>query len=61
MRSSNMVTRTFLRLLPIQIMLVAVSSLNSVIDGLVASNFIGPLAMEAIGYYAPIIKLKLVG
>ena len=52
-----MVTRTFLRLLPVQIMLVAVASLNSMIDGLVASNCIGPLAMEAIGFYAPIIKL----
>ena len=32
MRDSNMVTRTFLRLLPIQIMLVAVASPNSLVN-----------------------------
>ena len=50
---SKMITKMFFRLLPIQILLVAISSLNSIIDGAVASNLIGPDAMAATGLYAP--------
>ncbi len=46
---------TFFKLLPVQIILVAVGSLNSIIDGAVAGNLIGPKALTAIGLFWPVI------
>lgn len=54
---SKMISRLFFQLLPVQILLVAVGSINSLIDGAMAGNYIGPLAMAAIGLYAPAIKI----
>ena len=48
--------RLFFRLLPVQILLIAVSCLNSVIDGSVASGSIGPDAMAVLGLYGPLGK-----
>ena len=48
--------RLFFRLLPVQILLIAVGCLNSVIDGTVASSAIGPDAMAVLGLYAPVGK-----
>ncbi|MBR2281194.1 MAG: ATP-binding protein [Spirochaetales bacterium] len=53
---SRIITRLFLRLLPVQILFVAISSINSVIDGIVASNIIGVHAMTAIGLFGPLMK-----
>ena len=54
---SKMISRLFFRLLPVQIFLVAVGSINSLVDGAMAGNYIGPLAMAAIGLYAPAVKI----
>ncbi len=54
---SRMISKLFFRLLPAQILLVAVGSINSLIDGAIAARFIGPLAMAIIGLYAPAIKI----
>ena len=42
------------RLLPIQVLLAMVGSLNGIISSLFASNFVGTDAMSAIGLYSPL-------
>ena len=54
---ARMITRLFFSLLPVQILMVAIGSINSVIDGMMASNFIGPEAMAITGLYMPVIKI----
>lgn len=56
-KNSDMITRLFFSLLPVQILLVAIGSINSVIDGVMASNFIGENAMTLTGLYMPLIKI----
>ena len=56
-KRSDMITNLFFRLLPVQILLLAIGSINSVIDGVMASNFIGANAMTVTGLYMPLIKV----
>ena len=42
------------RLLPIQVLLAMVGSINGIVSSLFASNFVGTDAMSAIGLYAPV-------
>ena len=64
---SRLVTKLIFRLLPIQILIAAVGSVNGIVSGLFASNFVGVDAMSAVGLYAPItqfltaVNLVLVG
>ena len=44
-------SRLFFRLLPVQAMIMAMGSINSIIDGVVAARSIGPEAMGVIGLY----------
>ena len=44
----------FFRLLPYQVLLVVISAINGIVDGLYASNAIGKTAMSAIGLYGPL-------
>ena len=43
----------FFRVLPAQIILLLLSGINNIVDGLVGSNFFGPTAAGVIGLYAP--------
>lgn len=56
--SSNdkIISKLFFRLLPVQILLVGIPSLNGIISSLFASNMLGEDAMTAIGMYAPIVQ-----
>ena len=49
-----MVTALLFRLLPIQILLASVGTINGIVSGLFAGNFIGEAAMSAIALYSPI-------
>lgn len=49
-----LVHRLLFRLLPVQILLAAVSQINGIVSSLFASNHIGAQAMSAVGLYAPI-------
>ena len=51
---SLLVSKAFLRLLPIQIIEILVYSINTFVDSLITSQFIGTDAMAAIGFFAPI-------
>ena len=50
----KMVRRQFFRLLPFQVLLLVVNSLNGIIASIFASNLIGQDAMTAIGLFGPI-------
>ena len=51
---SRMVTMLLFRLLPVQILLAAVGTVNGIVSGLFAGNFVGETAMSAIALYGPI-------
>ena len=51
---SHMVTVLLFRLLPVQILIAAVGTINSIVSGLFAGNFVGWAAMSAIALYGPI-------
>ena len=51
---SRMVTVLLFRLLPVQILIAAVGTINSIVSGLFAGNFVGEAAMSAIALYGPI-------
>jgi Na+-driven multidrug efflux pump len=55
-KASNMkiVTGKMFKLLPVQILLAAVNSINAIVSSIFASNFVGVEAMGAVGIYAPI-------
>ena len=52
--NAKMVTRLLFRLLPIQILLAAVSAVNGIVSSLFASNYVGVDAMSAVGLYSPL-------
>lgn len=56
----NLVQRLFFSLMPAAIVIMLSGSINSIVDGMVASNIIGSNAIAAIGYYTPFISI-LVG
>ena len=43
----------FFHVLPAQIILLLLTGINNIVDGLVGSNFFGPTAASVIGLYAP--------
>ena len=51
---SRLVTGLMFRLLPIQILLALIGSVNGIVSSLFAVNFIGPGAMTAVGLYSPV-------
>ena len=52
--NAKMVTKLMFRLLPVQILLAAVGSINGIVSSFFASNYIGVDAMSAVGLYSPI-------
>lgn len=54
---SKMITNVFWRLLPVQILIATISSINGIIDATVASNIIGPDAIAATGLFFPLTKI----
>ena len=61
MRSGNqlsqVLTRLFFRLLPVQVLIVAMASANSIVDGVVAARGIGADAVGAIGLYYSMVRI----
>lgn len=49
----RLLSRMFYRVLPAQIILLLLTGINNIVDGLVGSNFFGPTAASVIGLYAP--------
>ena len=63
----KMVSRLMFRLLPIQVLLAAVGSVNGIVSTFFATNYVGIDAMSAVGLYNPLnlligaISIVLVG
>ncbi|MBR4182912.1 MAG: hypothetical protein IKQ56_03715 [Lachnospiraceae bacterium] len=53
MKDSKMIQKVMFRLLPVQILLASVGSINGIVSSLFAGNFVGVKAMTAVGLYAP--------
>lgn len=53
----RVITRQYFRLLPLQVLLMAISAVNNIINSLFASNVVGGSAMSVIALYAPITML----
>ncbi|MCR4604629.1 MAG: ATP-binding protein [Eubacterium sp.] len=56
---TSMVSKLFFRLLPVQVLLVAVGGINSIIDGAVGAHFMGSAAMSVIGFFFPIFQIMM--
>ena len=51
---SKIIPKLYMKLLPIQILLVIISGMNGIIDNVFASNFIGKDAMAVTGIFGPV-------
>ena len=56
-KQHSIIEKTFYSLLPVQIVMITVLSINSIIDGAVASRFISAEALGAIALFMPVVKL----
>ena len=52
--NAKTVTKLLFRLLPVQVLLAAVGSVNSIVSSFFASNWVGITAMSAVGLYGPL-------
>ena len=52
--NAKIVTKLMFRLLPVQVVLAAVTAVSGLVSSLFASNFIGVAAMSAVGLYNPV-------
>ena len=52
--NAKMVTKLLFRLLPIQVLLAAISAVNGIVSSFFASNYVGVAAMSAVGVYSPL-------
>lgn len=51
---SEMVKKSYMKLLPLQILGIVVGSLNVLVDGIITGKVLGSEAMTAIGLFSPI-------
>ncbi|MBQ9010938.1 MAG: ATP-binding protein [Clostridia bacterium] len=56
-KENRMLTRLVFRLLPVQIMIVAMGSINSLVDGVVASRCISPTMVGVVGLYYSMLRV----
>ncbi|MDO5701929.1 MAG: MATE family efflux transporter [Lachnospiraceae bacterium] len=54
---SRIISRLFFHLLPVQVMIIAMGSINSIVDGVTASRGIGADAVSAIGLYYSMVRI----
>ena len=52
--SMKIMAKLMLRLLPIQVLLAAVGSVNGIVSSFFATNYVGVDAMSAVGLYGPV-------
>ena len=58
LREDNaMLARVFTKLLPVQVAIVAMSSINSIVDGIVAARFIDPSTVGVVGLYYTMVRI----
>ena len=52
-----MLSRLFFRLLPIQVLIVAMGSINSIVDGIVAARYIDAESLGVVGLYFTMVRI----
>ncbi len=57
MENRKLLEQQYIRLLPLQIMLLAMPAVNGMISGIYGSNFVSVEAMSAIGLFLPVSTL----
>ena len=55
MKERSMIEKIFFKMLPVQVMIVAMGSVNSIVDGAVAGRYIDASAVGVIGLFGAII------
>lgn len=56
-KKDSFIAKIYARLLPVQIILVAIQSINGIVDGIIGSRLLGSEAMAAVGLFSPILTL----
>lgn len=56
-QDSAIVTRLFFRLLPVQVSVVAMGSINSIVDGIIAGRFIDASTVGVVGLYYTVLRI----
>ncbi len=56
-RESNIVTKLYMRLLPVQVSMVAMGSINSIVDGVIAGRFIDTSTVGVVGLYYTVLRI----
>ena len=56
-QQNAIVSQLFFRLLPIQALIVAMGSVNSIVDGVIAGRFIAPSSVGVIGLYYTMVRV----
>ncbi len=54
MKESQLTQKVMFRLLPVQILLASIGSINGIVSSLFAGKFVGVKAMTAVGLYSPV-------
>lgn len=56
-KKDRFIAKIYARLLPVQIILVAIQSINGIVDGIIGSRLLGSDAMAAVGLFSPLLTL----
>lgn len=56
-REDAFIRKIYARLLPVQIIMVAIQSINGIVDGIIGSRLLGSDAMAAVGLFSPLLSL----
>ncbi len=56
-QNSSMITHLFLTLLPVQVSIVAMGSINSIVDGVIAGRFINASTVGVVGLYYTVLRI----
>lgn len=55
--SNSMISRLFFKLLPIQVLIIAMGSINSIVDGSIAGQFIDSTTVGVVGLYFSMVNI----
>ena len=55
--ANRLIGNIFFRMLPVQILIYAMGSINSLVDGAIAGRFIGPSTVGVVGLYYSMVNI----
>lgn len=57
MTNSDIIKKIYIKLLPVQVMVAIVAALNTLVDSIIAGNFLGKEVMAAMGLFSPVMTI----